>query len=324
MTGSKVSSSTFTIGGREVAKGKQIRFDLPAALLPTKTPLHIPVTVMNGLRPGPRLWVSAAIHGDELNGVEIVGQLLRAITEPLQRGVLIAVPIVNVFGFIGQSRYFPDRRDLNRSFPGSPRGSLAGRIAHIFMTEIVSRCTHGIDLHTGSLDRSNLPQTRGDLKDAETRRFAEAFGAPVMVQSVLRDGSLRAAATKRGIPVLVFEGGEPQRYNPEAIDVGVRGVLQVMKNLKMIPTTHRRRAKNPSILIDGSRWVRARRGGLVRLLVEEGDKVAEKQAVATISDPFGGDRISITAPFAGIVIGIAKNPVTHGGDAVVHVGKVSE
>lgn len=323
MTASKASrNEPFECGGYFVAPGQRLRFDMPVALLPTHTQLHIPVTVVNGLKSGPRLWLSAAVHGDELNGVEIISRVLNRLEDPLRCGTIIAVPIVNVFGFIGQSRYLPDRRDLNRSFPGSMRGSLASRVAHLFMTEIVARCTHGIDLHTAAVDRSNLPQVRGDMTDPETRKLAEAFSAPAMVQSPPRPGSLRGAATKRGQPVLVFEGGEAQRFNEPAIDAGVRGIFGVMHSLGMVPKSLRGK-RFKTTLVEESSWIRARRGGLWRLLVEEGETVKSGEALGIIGDPFGADRITIRAPFDGIVIGKTNNPVVHGGDSLVHLGKLS-
>lgn len=312
----------FEIGGRLVQPGESARIDLPAALLPTHTQLDIPLTVINAPAPGPRVWISAAVHGDEVNGVEIICRVLDRVETRLRRGVLVATPIVNVFGFIGQSRYLPDRRDLNRSFPGSRGGSLASRIAHRFLNDVVARCTHGLDLHTAAKDRSNLPQTRGNMADPEIRRLAEAFGAPVMLQSGTVNGSLRAAATKLGIPVLVFEGGEAQRFNEDVIEVGVRGVLGVLQELGMLPRRKRRR-QGPSILVTDSTWIRARRGGLLRLSVPQGKQVIEEdQEIGTVSDPFGDDRISLRAPFRGLVIGHTKNPVVHGGDAVVHLGRL--
>jgi len=233
---------------------------------------------------------------------------------------VIAVPIVNVFGFVEQSRYLPDRRDLNRSFPGSKKGSLASRIANLFMTEIVARCTHGIDLHTASIDRTNLPQIRGNLYDPETRRLADAFNAPAMVHSKTRGGSLRAAATRRGLPVVVFEAGEPLRFNESSIKVGVTGVLNVLSELGLIKA----RTKKPlkSVFIGESSWVRARKGGLMQLSVKLGEMVAERQVLGSIADPLGAEKVLVRAPFPGLVIGQTMNPVVYGGDALVHIGRV--
>ncbi len=304
-----------------IAPGQRLRFDLPVALLPTHTQLHIPLTVLNGLRPGPVLWISAVVHGDELNGLEIIRRVLEEIEAPLSRGALIAAPIVNVFGFIGQSRYMPDRRDLNRSFPGSRTGSLAARMAELFMKEVVARSTHGIDLHTASQDKSNLSQIRGDLRDPETLRIATAFGAPVMVQSRTRSGSLRAAAAKRGIPTVLYEAGEPQRFNEPEIAIGVRGVMGVLHELGIYKKKKRVKVQR-SLLVQDSSWVRARRGGLLRLEVQEQAIVEAREKMGVISDPFGEDSVPVRAPFRGIVIGKTTNPVVHGGDALVHLGKL--
>lgn len=303
--------------------GERVRFDLPAAKLPTHTELTIPLTVINGKRPGPRIWISAAVHGDELNGIEVIRRVLEGIRTPLPRGAIFALPIVNVFGFIGQSRYFPDRRDLNRSFPGSRSGSLASRMAHLFMTEIVSQCSHGLDLHTAAQDRSNLPQVRGNLTDAETLRIATAFAAPVMIHSPERSGSLRAAAASKGVAVLLYEGGEAQRFNESAISAGVRGVFGVLRELGIL-TPRKGRQRRSSLYLERSTWVRARRGGILRLSVNEGERVVAKQKIGQISDPFGEDPVELRAPHRGLVIGRTNNPVVHAGDAVVHVGKVTE
>ena len=323
MTASRASrNEPLAVGGFVTPRGQRTRFDLPAALLPTHTQLHLPLTVVNGLRKGPTIWLSAVVHGDELNGLEIIGRVLDRIKDPIPRGAIIAAPVVNVFGFINQSRYMPDRRDLNRSFPGSRKGSLASRMAALFMREVVSRCTHGIDLHTASRDKANLAQVRGDLSNPEARRIARAFDAPVMVHSPTRSGSLRGTAARRGIPVLVFEGGEPQRFNEPVIRTGVRGVIGVLHELGILPGGPRKRTR--TAYIERSSWVRARRGGVLRLKVDVGSEVRNKEDIGTISDPFGEESLVVHAPATGIVIGKTNNPVVHGGDALVHVGIVEE
>ncbi len=183
---------------------------------------------------GPFFFVSAAVHGDEINGVEIIRRLLQVKALNQIKGTLLAIPIVNPFGFIQRSRYLPDRRDLNRSFPGSPKGSLAGRLAHLFMTEIAERCDFGIDLHTGSNFRTNLPQVRASLDDERTIELARAFGAPVIVPSELREGSLRESIAELGKPVLVYEGGEALYFNEGAIRSGLRGIIRLMRHVGML------------------------------------------------------------------------------------------
>ncbi len=306
------------ISGVDVEPGRRKRVDIPAARLPTDTWLSLPIEVLNGIKPGPRLWLSAAVHGDELNGVEIIRELLEKLDPLTLRGSLIAAPIVNVHGFIQQSRYLPDRRDLNRSFPGSLQGSLAARLAHLFMHEVVMQCSHGIDLHTGSNYRTNLPQIRANLQDAETRRCAEAFGAPVMVHSQTRDGSLRQAATKRGIHVLVYEAGEPMRFDAESIRLGVRGVLRVMTALEM-RTSKAKRKPPASVEVTESTWVRARRSGILRLQVELGQRVARRETLGVIADAFGENQSRVKAPADGLILGFTNNPLVNRGDGIFHV-----
>ncbi len=305
----------------EVRPGQRRTVEIPVARLPSQTMLGLPLTVLNGRHDGPRLWLSAAIHGDELNGVEIIRQVLNRVEERKLRGLLIAAPIVNVFGFTHQSRYLPDRRDLNRSFPGSERGSLASQVARLFMREVVSHCTHGIDLHTGSHHRINLPQIRGNLADEETARCAHAFGAPLILHATTRDGSLRQAGTAKGIPVLLYEAGEPLRFNEDAIETGVDGILRVMSALGM----RRGRVKRvPSAPVEiwRSQWLRARHSGIVRMDVKLGAKVRKRQQVCVIADAFGGAAASVRAPADGYIIGRTLNPLVNKGDAVIHLGEI--
>jgi uncharacterized protein len=227
----------FTIGGTAIAAGARRLVDLPVAKLSNHTPVTLPVHVVHGSQPGPTMFVSAAIHGDELNGVEIIRRVLRTLAPASLSGTLLAVPIVNAYGFIGRSRYLPDRRDLNRSFPGSGSGSLAARIANLLMTEVVTRCQIGIDLHTAAVHRVNLPQIRTEFRTrARCRELALAFGAPVVLESHERAGSLRKAAREIGIDVLVYEGGEGLRFDEFAIQAGVNGIAGVMLKIGMLPS----------------------------------------------------------------------------------------
>lgn len=318
-TASKASAfPPLEIAGESVPPGTRRRLEIPAARLPTGTWLSLPVEVVQGRQPGPRLWISAAVHGDELNGVEIIRQVLNRISPGQIRGALIAVPVVNIFGFIEQSRYLPDRRDLNRSFPGSRRGSLASRLADLFMKEIVGHCSHGIDLHTASHHRINLPQIRANLDDPETRRCALAFAPPIIVHAETRDGSLRQAASSQGIPVLLFEGGEALRFNDEAIAMGVEGILRVMAALRM--QTSDRPAKTAKTLASRETvWIRARRGGILRLQTQLGERIKNGQILGAISDALDSESESVRSRFNGLVIGQTNNPLVSQGDAVVHV-----
>jgi len=307
------------IGETEVAPGERAVIDLPVADLYTHTELFMPVQVVNGRRPGPTLFVSAAVHGDELNGVEIIRRLLKQRRLSSLRGALIAVPIVNVHGFLDQSRYLPDRRDLNRSFPGRETGSIAARLAHRFSTQILAQSDCGIDLHTGAVHRANLPQVRANLADPETRAMAEAFGAPVIIDANLRDGSLREAAAQAGVNMLLYEAGEALRFDDVSIRGGLRGILNVMRLLGMLPT--RRRAREPltPVVAEQTRWVRAPASGILRLHVKLGARVRPGDRLATLSDPFGDSESPVTAGFAGLVIGQSNLPLAHEGDALLHI-----
>lgn len=311
---------TIHLGEVSVEPGRRALIQLPVARLTTGSPVSLPVTVLNGARPGPRLWLDAAIHGDELNGLEIIRRVLARLDPRHLGGAVLAVPVVNVFGFIHQDRYLPDRRDLNRSFPGSPRGSLAARLAHLFMTEIVSRCQVGIDLHTGSLHRTNLPQIRADLTDAETRRLAEAFGAPLMFSAKPIGGSLRAAAVRRKLPLLVYEAGEPLRFNRDAIDTGVGGVLRALAALGMWELAE---AQPPPITLhaEGARWLRAPRSGIFHLEATLGQRVERRQQLGHISDPFSTRSHPVRAPEDGLVIGYTNNPLVYQGGALLHLAR---
>ncbi|MDJ0658583.1 MAG: succinylglutamate desuccinylase/aspartoacylase family protein [Crocosphaera sp.] len=317
-----MTKQTLEIGGAAIAPGQKQRLEIPVAQLPTRTTISLPVVVINGQYNGPTLWLSAAIHGDEINGVEIIRQILNKIKPKYLYGAIIAVPVVNVFGFIEQSRYLPDRRDLNRSFPGSPQGSLASRLAHLFMTEIVNHSTHGIDLHTAAQPRINLPQIRANLLDAETYRCAQAFGAPLMIHATTRDGSLRQAASKKGIPVLLYEAGEACRFNAEAIDIGVRGILQVMDLLEMYAHSLTEEMPSPSLEIEKTKWIRASRSGLLRLDINLGDEIQKKQLLGIITDAFGETKAKVRSPDQGVVIGQVQNPLVNQGDAIVHLALV--
>lgn len=321
MVQEKRQDESVWVGQVEVRPGTAQRADLPVANLPTQKEASLPIQVVHGKFEGPRMWVDAAIHGDEINGVEIVRELFEKLDPQTLRGTVLAVPIVNVFGFLYESRYLPDRRDLNRSFPGSPTGSLAARLADLFMTEIVDQCTHGIDLHTGSNDRINLPHIRGDFSEPETRRCAVAFAAPVMMGKAGPDGSLRAAAHKRGKMILTFEAGEPRRFNQDAVEVGVEGVLRVMDAIGMRKHTFAPLGYEPREA-DDTTWVRADRAGILRLQRRSGEFVRAGDCLAHIGDAFTTNGVEVRAPFDGIIVSHVRNPLIYEGDAIIHVASL--
>lgn len=316
---------SFALGPVKVRAGSRKEVALPISRLVTGAEVSLPVHVLHGRQDGPTVWVSAAIHGDEVVGIEVVRRVM-ALLDPRQiRGTLIAVPIVNVIGVMTGDRYLPDRRDLNRSFPGSARGPLAGRIAHLLMTEVVSRCEVGIDLHTAADRRSNLPQIRCDLEDTQTRALAEAFAAPVLNHARLRDGSLRWAAREAGARVLLYEAGEAWRFDEWAVQPGVDGVLRVLAALEMIPAEQAPAApEKPSALCWTSGWVRARRDGLLHMDVSLGQTVAVGERLGALYDSFGRRQATVKADRAGIVIGRTEAPLVHRGDALVHIGQTPD
>ncbi|MGW9717385.1 succinylglutamate desuccinylase/aspartoacylase family protein [Micrococcus aloeverae] len=333
----------FAFGGVEVAAGRRHELSLPISQLVTGADVTLPVHVLHGREDGPTVWVSAAIHGDEVAGVEIVRRVLERLQPKHLRGTLLAVPIVNVLGVMAGDRYLPDRRDLNRSFPGSARGSLASRIAHLMMTEVIGRCTVGIDLHTGADRRSNLPQIRCDLEDPQTRALAEAFGAPVLFHARLRDGSLRAAARETGARVLLYEAGEAWRFDEYAIVPGVDGVLRVLAALDMVdpadvgltpgddevpPAVDATGENAESVETDPgthvvwrSGWVRARADGLLHLDVALGQTVRAGERIGALYNSFGRRLAHVSAELSGVVVGRAEAPLVHRGDALVHIGE---
>lgn len=319
---SRPRRAAFRIGELDVAPGRSATGELPIARLVTGTRISLPLQVFHGRTDGRVVWLSAAVHGDEINGVEIIRRVTRSLDARKMAGTVIAVPIVNVHGFLNGDRYLPDRRDLNRSFPGSPTGSLAARIADLFMSEIVRRCDVGIDLHTGSDHRTNLPHVRADLDDPETRKLAEAFGAPLMLHSKTRDGSLRGAATERGATVLLYEGGEALRFDDESLSTGVVGIRQVLTELDMIDADS---ADPRPVPVESrhSSWIRARRSGIALLDVELGEVVQRGQLLGLIHDSVGKRLSRVTATRVGIVIGRVQQPLVNQGDALVHLADVA-
>lgn len=310
---------TLEIGGVKVAPGESTSVDIPLAAMYTHSNVEMTVHVINGRRPGPCLFVCAAIHGDELNGVDVIRRLLSYKQLNQLRGTLIAIPVVNVHGFLSQSRYLPDGRDLNRSFPGSERGSLAGRVASTFVRDILKNCTHGIDLHTGARHRSNLPQIRADLGQDETRNLAMQFGVPVVLDAKLRDGSLRETASDMGIPLLLYEAGEALRFDELCIRAGARGILNVMRELKMLPARKRSTKIPEAVVADDSRWVRAPLSGVMRSRVQLGARVKKGAILGYIADPLGLNESPVKAPDEAIVIGMTNLPLVHEGEALYHL-----
>lgn len=316
----------FEIGGEKVGVGERKLVDLPVSKLSNHTPVTLPVHVLHGAQPGPAMFISAAIHGDELNGVEIIRRVLRAMQPGNIRGTLLCVPVVNAYGFIGRSRYLPDRRDLNRSFPGSPGGSLAARLAHLFLTEVVRRCQFGVDLHTAAVHRVNLPQIRADfVKRPRCRELSEAFGVQVVLESPERSGSLRRAAREMGVDVLVYEGGEGLRFDEFAIKAGVDGIANVMLKSGMlelpdgVEIPHQKDGERRPVFANASKWVRAPDGGIFRTLRKIGQAVGEGETIGWVANPYDDTQTEIRSPRRGIIVGNTTLPIVNMGDALFHI-----
>ena len=328
MATKKPKKSPFKICGHEIAAGTRFSFDLRVPDLYVQNDLTIPIHVINGRMDGPVMFVSGAVHGDEILGVEIIRRVLMSKQVDRIKGTLVAAPVVNIFGFLNQSRYLPDRRDLNRSFPGSEKGSIASRMAHLFLNQIVAPCTHGIDLHTAAINRENLPQIRADTNDPVVEEMARAFGVPVIVNSQLIDGSLRNAASGVDVKMIVYEAGEALRFDETAIRAGVNGVLRVMRSLGMLRTQQRKtaprqRLKEPTIS-RVSRWVRAPQSGIHRSVTRLGMAVNKGDQLGFIADPLGANETPVEATSSGIVIGRSNLPLVTEGEALFHVASFEQ
>lgn len=308
------------IGGVEILKGSRqtLNIELPKLY---NTPTNLPVRVIRGKKDGPTVFISAAIHGDELNGIEIIRRIRKLKILSRLKGTLILVPIVNVYGIMTLSRYLPDRRDLNRSFPGSTRGSLASRVAKTFFDEIVCKCDLGIDLHTASIHKSNLPQVRTNLNNDYTFNLAKAFEAPVVLHSELRDGSLRAVAQDKGIPILLYEAGEALRFDETSIRIGVKGIINVLRENNMLPKVQEKKRKRIPVVTRSSQWIRASESGMIRTIKALGDTVQKDEIIAYIDEPLDSNTYEIRSVFDGIIIGKSEIPLVQEGDAIFHIAK---
>jgi hypothetical protein len=306
------------IGGADVPPGARVDIRLSVSESYTGDRLSIPITVINGEHPGPRMFVTAAVHGDELNGIGVVRELMTTLEPNEINGVLILVPVVNVLGLPLHSRYLPDRRDLNRAFPGSTEGSMASRLANTITTQVLDVCDVGVDLHTAASGRANLPQIRANFDAPKSLEYARAFAPPILVDAPHRVGSLRWAGAERDVPVLTYEAGEALRFEESAIGIGVAGVRRLMAHLGML-TEDEADSDGTPLEADETHWVRADRGGIMNLEVGLGDSVSVGQPLWTVSSPFGRDRKPMESPWEGVVIGASTIPLCNPGDAVVHI-----
>ena len=312
----------FEIAGHTVAPGKIGDIAIPISDLSAGMQANMEVRVFHGKRTGPTIFISAAIHGDEIIGTEIIRRVMKKLKQTRMSGTVIFVPVVNMFGFITHSRYLPDRRDLNRSFPGTEKGSLASQLANIFSTEIIDHCSLGIDIHSAAQHRYNLPQIRIASGNPELKELALEFGPPVVIEAELRPGSLRALAREAGVDMLLMEAGEALRFDEFSVLTGVNGILRVLKKLEMIETKRLGKRGAPPAQATRTVWLRSSRGGICRLISPSGTKVHKGDTVACISDIFGDGEDAIVSPVDGIVIGHSNLPVVNQGDALLHIAEV--
>jgi uncharacterized protein len=307
--------------GKPVGPGEVLEAEIKVSETILHQPMRIPVTVARGEEDGPILFVTSALHGDEISGIAIVRRLLSDIERTLVRGTVVAVPVANRFGLDARDRYLPDRRDLNRAFPGSRHGHMAARIADVLFRKVVLPCDAGVDLHTAAEGNTNLCHIRGDARRPAVLRLMKAFGTPVMVDGPGPKGSLRRAATEAGIPTLLFEAGEPDRFQRHVVEVGHQGLVRLMHGLGMVAEQPPRPALQ--VLVRTSEWVRSDHGGILDLRVEPGDLVRKGQEIGRITEPLGKHVDHVKATASGIVLGTSTTPLVFPGMAIAHIGHLA-
>lgn len=306
--------------GAPLPAGEISNVSLPVSESYSGIALNIPIQIHRSTEDGPVVFVTAALHGDELNGTGAIREILCDENFRLKRGSLILVPILNLLAFDRHSRYMPDRRDLNRCFPGSPNGSLASRVAHTIFSEIVSRCDYGIDLHTASVRRTNYPNIRANVANPQVAELAECFGAEVVVDYAGAEGTLRREACLHGCPTIVLEGGEVWKVEPAIVETAVRGIKNVLIHLDMIDGEPA--VPETQIFVRKTQWVRANHGGFLQFHIQPGQIVEKGQPLATNTDLLGQSHHVLVAPFDGVVIGMTTIPAIGPGQPVCHIGKL--
>ena len=306
------------INGVRIRPGQALNIDIAIARLPTHTLIDLPIYIKRAKEDGPVVLISGGLHGDEINGIVAVRDMLEGEEIKPKKGTIIFVPLVNVYGFLSSSRTFPDGRDLNRSFPGSKKGSLASQIAFILTNEIIPLIDYGVDFHTGGRMLSNFPQIRVDYKDKKALELAKAFGTHFILNSAHIDRSFRKEAFKMKKSILVYEGGESMRVDNYAVEEAIAGTKRLLKHLGMYDKATEPRE---TILIGESSWTRAKVSGVFTTSIKLGDEVKRGEVLAKITDPYGQVKVLIKAVSNGHVVGLNNNPVVNSGDALVHVGK---
>lgn len=311
---------TLEILGEKIKLGESRTVAFNIAKLFTTTNIEIPIIIERSLIPGPTILITAAIHGDEINGVEIVRQLIaRKINKP-KRGTIICIPILNVFGFLNTDRAFPDGRDLNRSFPGTKRGSLASRVAYYFTKHILPHADYCLDFHTGGASRFNAPQVRVNPGDEKLLNLAKVFNAPFTVYSKNLKNSYRSTSDKLGIPIILFEGGKSLESNTQIVNFGVRCTKRFLSHLNMLDSKFKVTIPiKDTVIIKKTRWIRAQKSGLFHLKINCNQLVEKDEILATITDPYGKMKYDVIAPNKGYIINVNQSPIVHQGDAIFHI-----
>lgn len=309
----------FHIQGQTISAGEHAQVVLNIYKLPTHTLIEIPVFIFNGKKPGPTVLFLAGMHGDEINGIEVVRQLIkREDVQQLKSGCVVAIPVINIISFLAGSRDLPDGRDLNRCFPGSKNGSLGSRIAHDLMETIIPQIDFGIDFHTGGAKISNYPQIRCVFDNKKNLALGKIFSPLMVINSPFREKTLRLAAAKLGKPILVFEGGESRRFDYESVSEGLNGCLRVLKHYKMIGTHIPK--EGPPVFLQKSTWVRAKSSGLFHTTKKNGGRVKKGDLIGMICDPYGEVEHELYSPATGYIVGVNNQPVVNQGDALIHIG----
>ncbi len=314
-------SKIITIRDTEIKLGESTSLEIEVARLPSGTPITLPVHIIRSKTDGPTVLLSGGMHGDEVNGIEIVRRYLnRDLSEKLLCGSIIAMPIINVYGFINFARYVPDGKDVNRSFPGKEDGSLASMVAHVLTTEILPQIDFGMDFHTGGSSRTNFPQMRYENGDELAKEISDAFAAPFTLNSKVIEGSFRETAKNLGKTVVVFEGGETLRIDPKTVEEGLKGIARVLHHFGMMEKTF---PKKKTRFFNDSHWIRAEVSGLFRHKKESGNKVKVGQTLGYISSPTNDYSVKVKCPYDGYIIGHNNFPLIHKGDALFHIGEVA-
>ena len=319
-----MQSTSIEVLGKAISLGKGLQINLDIAKLHTRTKIEVPIIIERAKEPGPTILITGGIHGDKINGVEIVRQLVAKGYNKPQKGMVICIPVVNIFGFLSLRREFPDGRDLNRVFPGSKRGSLASIFAYHLMKEIVPLADYCLDYHTGGANRFNAAQVRINEGDEESLELAKIFGAPFIIQSKQRQKSYRESAIKLGKKVLLYEGGKSLDIDKSITQIGINGALKVMHHLGIRDFSQElkketKRKGSPTITIEKSKWIRARYSGMFRTNVVLGKLYNKGDKIGTISDPFGYFERDVKAPNKGYVFCINHSPIVNKGDAMIHL-----